>query len=59
MPTSKMVIANKIQNVFQIVLTDLGESNGPAAILASSYLPESRDTVIDVSFLERITNQRK
>lgn len=42
-----------------IVLTDLGESNGPAAILASSYLPESRDTVIDVSFLERITNQRK
>lgn len=43
-----------------IVLTDLGESNGPAAILASSYRPESRDnTVIDVSFLERITNQRK
>ena len=42
-----------------IVLTDLGESNAPAAMLASAYLPESGDTVIDVSFLERITNQRK
>lgn len=42
-----------------MVLTDLGESNEPATILANSYLLESKTMLIDVSFLETITNQRK
>lgn len=39
-----------------MVLTDLGESNKPAAILANLYLLKSKTMLIDVSFLETITN---
>lgn len=42
-----------------MVLTNLGEANDPAVILASSYPPEFKTSLIDVSFLETITNQRK
>lgn len=41
-----------------LVLTDLGEPNQPAAMIANPYFSDPKTTLINVSILETITNQR-
>lgn len=41
-----------------VVLTDLGEPNKPATILANSFFPEPKSASIDISFLETVMNNQ-
>ena len=40
-----------------LVLTDLGETNLPATMIANTYLSEPKSTLVNISILETITDQ--